>query len=206
MNRKEITNFLTELLIKERLTDRKYYAREVTLDYGTGNEKRVDVMQFKPRGVTYVSDIEAGLFICYEIKSCKEDVYSGNGLNFVGDENYIVTTMECYKSLIPDIQSGKLQDHVKDMNGGNKANYDFLIAVRDNSGVMSRFSPDKALSDEFENPSPLNDKISWWRLAKIQGLKSGYNKNSTGRTRPMTELLFCMLRARHSCTNQKGEK
>ena len=204
MNRKETTKFLTELLIKDRLSDRKYYAREVTLDYGTGNEKRVDVMQFMPRGVTYVSDIEAGHFICYEIKSCKEDVYSGNGLNFVGDENYIVTTMECYKSLIPDIQSGKLQNHIKDMNGG-KANYNFLIAVRDNSDLTSRFNPQKALADEFDSPSPLNDKISWWRLAKMQGLKSGYNKNSTGRTRSMTELLFCMLRAKHSDANNKKQ-
>ena len=87
MNRKETTKFLTEVLIKDRLSDRKYYAKEVTLDYGTNHSKRVDVMQFLPKGVTYASDIEKGIFICYEIKSCKEDLYSGNGLNFYGEKN-----------------------------------------------------------------------------------------------------------------------
>ena len=81
-NRKDITKFLTDVLIKDRLTDRKYYAKEVTLDYGTRHPKRIDVMQFLPKGVTYASDIEKGIFISYEIKSCKQDLYSGYGLNF----------------------------------------------------------------------------------------------------------------------------
>ena len=198
MNRKEITKFLTDLLIQDRLSDRKYYAREVTLDYGSSHESRVDIMQFVPRGVTYTSDIEAGKFICYEVKSCKEDVYSGNGLNFVGDENYIVTTMNCYKSLQPDIQSGKLYDHIRDMNGG-KLNFDFLIAVPD---IYPRFNPQKALLDEYDNPTPL-EADKHWRYAKMEGVKSGYNKNSTGRTRSMVELLFCMLRSKHSYTNTR---
>ena len=33
-DRKEITRLLTEVLIGDRLNDRKYYAKEVTLDYG----------------------------------------------------------------------------------------------------------------------------------------------------------------------------
>lgn len=198
MNRKETTKFLTELLIRDRLTDRKYFAREVTLDYGTNHETRVDIMQFVPRGVTYCADIEAGQFICYEIKSCKEDVYSGNGLNFVGDENYIVTTMDCYKSLLPGIQSGKLYDHIRELNNG-KLNFDFLIAVPD---IYPRFNAQKALMDEFDSPTPI-DADKHWRLAKLDGVKSGYNKNSTGRTRSMTELLFCMLRSKHSDTNIK---
>ncbi len=200
MNRKETTKFLTELLIKDRLSDRKYYAREVTLDYGTNHETRVDVMQFVPRGVVYASDIEAGYFVCYEIKSCKEDVYSGNGLNFVGDENYIVTTMECYKSLQADIHSGKLYDYIRISNNG-KLNFDFLIAVPDSKD--SRFNPQKALLEEFDNPTPIKDD-KWWRFAKLEGTKNGFNKNSTGRTRSMTELLFCMLRSKHSDTNRKG--
>ena len=87
------TMFLTDLL-EESLQDRKYYAKEVTLDYGTAHPKRVDLIQFIPAGVTCVSDIEKGEFICYEIKSCVNDVYSGNGLRFYGEQNYIVTTME----------------------------------------------------------------------------------------------------------------
>ena len=97
MNRKETTKLLTQILINDKLTDRKYYAREVTLDYGTNHPKRIDVMQFIPKGVVHTSDIEKGIFISYEIKSCKEDIYSGNGLNFYGEKNYIVTTMETYR-------------------------------------------------------------------------------------------------------------
>lgn len=36
MNRKATTMFLTDLL-EESLQDRKYYAKEVTLDYGTAH-------------------------------------------------------------------------------------------------------------------------------------------------------------------------
>lgn len=35
MDRKETTALLTDILIHDRLSDRKYYAKEVTLDYGT---------------------------------------------------------------------------------------------------------------------------------------------------------------------------
>lgn len=56
MNRKATTMFLTDLL-EESLQDRKYYAKEVTLDYGTAHPKRVDLIQFIPAGVTCVSDI-----------------------------------------------------------------------------------------------------------------------------------------------------
>ena len=107
MDRKETTKFLSDLLISNRLTGQgKYYAREVSIDYGTSNVKRVDFMQFEPAGVIYQSDIEKGIFTCYEVKSCKEDVYSGNGLNFIGEKNYIVTTMQCYKDLQEDMRSG----------------------------------------------------------------------------------------------------
>lgn len=75
MTRKETTKWLTELLIKEKLSDRKYYAKEVTLDYGTSHPRRVDVMEFRPEGVMGISAIEKGIFVCYEIKSCIDDVY-----------------------------------------------------------------------------------------------------------------------------------
>lgn len=57
MNRKATTMFLTDLL-EESLQDRKYYAKEVTLDYGTAHPKRVDLIQFIPAGVTCVSDMQ----------------------------------------------------------------------------------------------------------------------------------------------------
>lgn len=75
------------MLIKERLTGRgKYWAREVSLDYGTKNVRRVDFMQFEPAGVVHVSDIEKGIFISYEVKSCKADFKSGFGRNFVTEK------------------------------------------------------------------------------------------------------------------------
>lgn len=84
MNRRETTDFLSRLLITSRLSGRgKYWVDEVSIDYGTKDVKRVDFMQFEPNGVIYQSDIEKGIFTCYEVKSCKEDVYSGNGLNFI---------------------------------------------------------------------------------------------------------------------------
>ena len=79
MNRKETTEFLSNLLI-ERLSGRgKYYASEVTLDYsgGKGETKRVDFIQFVPKNQS-TSGIEKGEFVFYEIKSCKADYHSGN--------------------------------------------------------------------------------------------------------------------------------
>lgn len=113
MNRKMVTSFLSNLLITKKLQGiGKYWASEVSIDYGSTNVKRVDFMQFMPPNQCSVGAIEKGQFICYEIKSCREDVYSGNGLNFLGEQNYIVTTMECYKDLIADRNSGKLLEHM----------------------------------------------------------------------------------------------
>lgn len=179
MNRKETTKFLSDLLISSRLLGRgKYYAREVSIDYGTTNVKRVDFMQFEPGGVIYQSDIEKGIFTCYEVKSCKEDVYSGNGLNFIGEKNYIVTTMECYKELQPDMRSGKLWNHIQECCPESSANFGFMVPV------PWSFKPE----DEYENPTKLTDAIAW-------ELKVIYPCNQGRRKRSMTELLFYMLRA-----------
>ena len=80
MNRKETTRFLSELLVQRKLLG-KYYASEVTLDCGAGKgkEKRVDFIQFVPKNQS-TSGIEKGEFIFYEVKSCKADYHSGNGL------------------------------------------------------------------------------------------------------------------------------
>jgi hypothetical protein len=187
MNRKETTLFLSQLLENTVLNGiGKYYAKEVVLDYGTSHPKRIDYLQYSPAGAIYVGDIEKGIFTCYEVKSCKEDVYSGNGLNFVGEENYIVTTMECYKSLLPDIQSGKLDEHVNEMNGGRRTSFAFLIAVPDRP-TMERFNPMKAITEEFENETPL-DSYPSWRLAS-------FGKITQSRVRSTVELLFCMVRS-----------
>ena len=180
MNRKETTKFLSDLLIKQRLTGRgKYYASEVSLDYGTTNVRRIDFLQFEPAGVIYQSDIEKGIFTCYEIKSCKEDVYSGNGLNFIGEKNYIVTTMECYKAIQPDMRSGKLQKHIKECCPESSMHFGIIVPVP----FMTKSV------DEYENPTTLTDDITSWELKVI------YPCNQGRRSRSMTELLFCMFRS-----------
>lgn len=42
--------------------------------------------------------VEHGTFSFYEVKSCVEDLKSGHGLNFYGDENWLVMPVEMYES------------------------------------------------------------------------------------------------------------
>ena len=94
-------------------------------------------MQFVPKNQS-TSGIEKGEFIFYEVKSCKDDYHSGNGLNFEGERNYIVTTMETYKQII----------HEKPWE----------------VGVYVACPEDRDIVDEFENPTPLDDITVWWTL------------------------------------------
>ncbi len=193
MNRKEITKRLSEILELDRLSGPgKYWAREVTLDYGTSHPVRVDYMQYVPDGAVFASDIENGHFICYEIKSCKADIYSGNGLNFIAEKNYIVTSMDCYKEILPDIQSGKLMDYIKQANNGS-VNWDILIAIPKyevaDETCKSGYRHSKMI-DEFDNPTPIDTKTRWKLIAASVGnIRKGYRKRSK------VEMLFCMLRS-----------
>ena len=106
MNRKDITKMLGRTLIQSKFSGMgKYWASEVSIDpfTATGKGGRVDFMQFIPENQYSISGLEKGIFVCYEVKSCREDVFSGNGLNFYGEKNYIVTTMQCYKDILPDL-------------------------------------------------------------------------------------------------------
>lgn len=192
IDRKETTKLLTAILIADKLTDRKYYAKEVTLDYGTNHSKRIDVMQFTPKGVLHSSDIEKGTFTSYEIKSCIEDIYSGNGLNFFGEKNYIVTTMETYKKLQEDINSGDFARFILDHYPESSHYYGFMVPVPSSINLKDT----KALYLEFENPTPFNGASSSWKMWTAQPCMEG------PRTRSIVELLFCMLRSKHSYTNQ----
>ena len=182
MNRKMVTSFLSNLLITKKLQGiGKYWASEVSIDYGSTNVKRVDFMQFMPPNQCSVGAIEKGQFICYEIKSCREDIYSGNGLNFLGEQNYIVTTMECYKDLIADRNSGKLLEHIRECNPESSRYYGIIVAIPESRKEW----------DEFENPTPLTKATmaGEWRLHKIIPCTPGPRKRS------ITELLFYMLRS-----------
>ena len=101
LNRKETTALLSELtekLINPQKDVRIYSAKEVTFDYGTQNQVRVDYMRFKPLNNT-VSGIEKGDFYCYEIKSSVEDFNSKNGHNMIGDYNYYVMPAAVYENV-----------------------------------------------------------------------------------------------------------
>ena len=61
MTRSETTKFLSRLLEKSRFSGPgKYWAREVSLDYGyaAGKPRRVDYMQFIPENQCSISAIE----------------------------------------------------------------------------------------------------------------------------------------------------
>lgn len=165
--RPKTTKFLNDILIHQRLNKRSvYWASEVTLDYSTSHPKRVDFMEFQPVNQS-VSGLEKGIFICYEVKSCKEDFHSGNGLNFEGDKNYIVTTMECYKDIVNEIP--------------------YYVGVM----VPVEYGRDKI--EEFENPTVIPDEykgnLYGWELKIIK------NATTIDRKRSIVELMFCMLRS-----------
>lgn len=191
MNRKDTTALLTEILIHSRIRD-GYYAKEVTLDWGSDNPKRIDVMQFMPEGAYHISDIEKGTFTCYEVKSCVQDVYSGNGLNFYGEKNYIVTTMDTYKKLGADINSGAFADFMKERHPECcKSNFGVLVPIP----VSIDLRKTAEVHEEYENPHEFGGNSCDWKLAEL------FYCFEDRRKRSMTELLFCMLRAKHNSSN-----
>ena len=101
MSRSEITKRISTALehyLNPYGDPRIYVAKEVTFDYGSENTVRVDYMLFRPENNT-PGGIEQGLFYCYEVKSCKEDLLSGHGTNFLGDFNYLVMDKGMYEKL-----------------------------------------------------------------------------------------------------------
>ena len=180
MTRSETTKFLGQLLISTRFVGAgKHWASEVSIDPMGREAKRVDYMQFSPADQCSISGIEKGIFTCYEIKSCKEDVYSGNGLNFLGEKNYIVTTMECYKDILPDLRGKKFNEHLETRFPESSHYFGIMVAV----------PKWRETTDEFENPTPLDGDIGRWKLKVILPCRLGPRRKS------MTELLFCMLRS-----------
>ena len=99
--RKETTKSLADMLwqyLNPSDDPRIYIASEVTFDYGSPDQCRVDYMRFKPLNNS-VSGIEKGDVFCYEIKSCPEDFASIHGHNLLGDYNYYVMPKETYEAV-----------------------------------------------------------------------------------------------------------
>lgn len=146
MNRKETTLFLGNLLKRDKFSGRgKYWASEVTLDYGTKDVKRVDFMQFEPENQYGISGLEKGIFICYEVKSCKADFNSGFGQNFIAEKNYLVMPMKTYKEVINDIPQSV--------------------------GVLCPIPIGRDKYTEFEDPTEINGSTSYWTLQTIRAAR-----------------------------------
>ena len=183
LDRKQTTAFLGDLLESTRLNAFGiHWAKEVSIDPFTKDRaRRVDYMSFQPAGACYLSDIEKGIFTCYEIKSCREDVYSGSGLGFIGEKNYLVTTMQCYKDILPDIrETNKLQEHLDLVSPDSTKLY--------NVGIMVAVPVGRSAEDEFEFPTQINGTGEWKFSIVIPCREAGRRKSTT-------ELLFCMLRS-----------
>lgn len=87
MTRTETTETLTALAEASMRRRCRLWAPEVEVPGGG----RVDLMGFNPYGERPdAASIERGKLVCFEIKSCMDDFNSGHGLNFVGDENWMV--------------------------------------------------------------------------------------------------------------------
>ena len=153
MNRKDTTSFLSELLISKKFSGgAKYWASEVSLDYGSSDVKRIDFLQFEPVNQDGISGIEKGSFICYEVKSCKADFNSGFGKNFIAEKNYLVMPMSTYKEVSNDIP------------------YDV--------GVLCPVHVSKDTYAEFENPTELDGIPKNWHLETIRNPRPTTRKRS----------------------------
>lgn len=182
MNRKGTTAFITNILLKDKGIPGVHMASEVVFDWGAAHPKRVDVMEFNPKGATYASEIEKGIFTCYEVKSCPEDIYSGSGMNFFGEENYLVTTMECWRKVGLNLGIEDIRKYVMDKFPESSTQF----------GVMIVCPVNRTLEEEFDLPTPLpldGNTHGWTAKVLIPSL------NRRGRKRGMSEMLFCMLRA-----------
>lgn len=191
MTRKETTAFLSRLLERDKLKGMgKYWAKEVTLDYGKSEmvddtikskTRRIDYLQFIPKNQLSVSGLEKGEFVCYEVKSCKEDFLSGHGQNFIAEKNYLVMTMETYKDLESAGEIQKLP-----------YNIGILIAMP----LFKKYRDDK-FKTEYDDPTQYKDfdDIDCWYLDTI---KKSHSKN---REKSITELLFCMVRSLNTLIN-----
>lgn len=159
MTRKEITILLGDILYQQKFTGiGKYYASEVTIDYGTKDVRRVDYMQFVPPNQMSISGLEKGIFICYEIKSCIDDFKSGYGQNFIAEENYLVMPMELYKKVIQEIPHDVGVFVPVPVTTGRK-NSDYW--------------------QEFDNPTEFKGNSNDWRLHKIRDAYPKHRKNQS---------------------------
>lgn len=177
-SRKHITEFLSEILIRTKLSaPGTHWAKEVTLDCGTTDVRRIDFLHFAPKDQMSVAGLEHGIFTAYEVKSCKADFESGFGRNAEGDVNFFVTTAKAWNEI------------KNDFSGRYAPEWSVLVAV------PKRFTPgSKAVAEWILDPDDTpTDDPGRWRLERV------WSGRPAARKRSLTELLFLMMRARRSC-------
>lgn len=91
---------------------------------------------------------------------------------------------QCYKDILPDINNGRLRQHIKECCPESSNNFGIIVPVPEYTEV----------ADEFEHPTELDRSVSW-------KLNTIYPCHVKGRCRSTTELLFCMLRSGKSTTH-----
>lgn len=96
MTRTETTAALSRLVVKRIRTRLSLWAPEVEVTGGG----IVDYMGFNIYGDSPdAAAMERGTLVCLEVKSCLDDFRSGHGLNFVGDENWLVCPRDLCEEL-----------------------------------------------------------------------------------------------------------
>lgn len=139
MGRTDVTEELSAL-VRKRLNRRTPYWADEVLAFPAASRNaapRVDFMAFLPKWLDPYQPAplaaEHGTFECYEVKSCMADFESGNGLNFVGDRNYLVCERELADRLrdegriplgvdvlVPDAARGRLVTRYSDGYDANR--------------------------------------------------------------------------------------
>lgn len=147
MNRKGITKLLGDLLIRDIL-HKKYWANEVTLNYGRAGECRIDFMAFAPVNQS-TSGVEKGSFTAYEVKSCLADYRSNNGHNLIMDKNYYIMPMELYKKVVSELPY--------------------------NIGVYCPIPYGRDMHKEFESPTTAEELV--YDKCKLQCVKNAHPKD-----------------------------
>lgn len=198
-----ITQILKKAVIQEikRKEDgnRHFWADEVTVGHSfmhtsspSDHKKTPDILEcIVPNNANKLEEFK---FISYEIKSSINDIYSGNGLNFIGDENFLVMTAQTYKNFLPDINSGKFNKYLKKTfpfcNG-----YNILVSIP--KGTQN-------IANELLQPSS-PQQVAEWELYLIFSYSDENTFLKEKEIKNTRDLLFALM-SRYQTLLKKEEK
>ena len=173
MNRQSITLLLSDLLRRDVLSGTQY-ASEVKYQKADGALGRVDFVSFRPREQRYgptAAAVEGGKFTAYEVKSCKDDLESGHGLNFIAERNFLVMPMELYRQVEGFAEYRDVGVYVPMPYYTGRPTTEQVYAIWENPPELTHVRPD-------------------WRLYKIRSQAVDANRRLS-----TCELLYAMLKA-----------